>query len=68
MLSTNSNPNTASEILQFQISQIESWSESWGIKFNETNLYTHITFTLHREPCPPLYLNNIQIPVADKGT
>ena len=34
-------------------------------ELNSTRLKcTHITFTLHREPCPPLYLNNIQIPVV----
>ena len=38
-------PNTASEILQPQLSQLESRSKSWEIKCNETKC-THITITL----------------------
>ena len=36
ILSSNSNPNTTSEILQPQLSQLESWSKSWGL-----NVYPH---------------------------
>jgi hypothetical protein len=64
ILSSDTNPATASNTLQSQLGLLESWSQLWGIKFNETKC-THVTFTLRKEPCPPLYLNNVQIPVAD---
>ena len=65
ILTSDSDPNVASEILQSQLSLLETWSKSWGIKFNATKC-KHIMFTLCRSPFPFLFLNNIQIPVADK--
>ena len=41
----------------------QSWLHACEIKINESKL-TYLTFTLRRNPSPPVYLNNVEIPPA----
>ena len=60
-VSMHANPSIASEQLQFHIGELEKWLDKWKIKVNATKC-THVTFTLRRENCPPVQINNIKIP------
>jgi hypothetical protein len=40
---------------------IQSWLRTWRIKANETKS-VHVTFTTRRETCPPVHINDVQIP------
>jgi len=51
----------ASSFLQEYINTLQSWLHTWKIKINESKS-TYLTFTLRRDPIPPIYLNNIEIP------
>lgn len=61
IISVHENPLIASNILQTHISQLEDWLERWKIKVNDQKCI-HITFTLRRETCPPVQINNQNIP------
>lgn len=65
MLSTHSNPNTASRVLQDHLNNIQQWLKTWRIKVNESKS-AHITFTLKKKVCPSIYLNGVQIPRVDE--
>lgn len=54
----------ASTLLQTSLDSISSWLKKWRIKANESKS-VHVTFTLRRETCPPVTLNNVNIPQAD---
>ncbi|KNC26157.1 hypothetical protein FF38_04255 [Lucilia cuprina] len=60
-VSIHDNPSIASEQLQLHIGELEKWLDKWKIKANATKC-THVTFTLRRENCPPVQINNIKIP------
>ena len=40
-----------------------SWLQTWKIKINESKP-TYLTFTLRKDPSPPIYLNNVEKPPA----
>ena len=42
----------------------EKWFQKWGFKINE-NKSTRVTFTLRRQTCPRVTINNITIPNQD---
>ena len=41
------------------------WASKWDIKLNATNS-VHITFTTRTESCPPVYINNTEIPSSNE--
>ena len=43
---------------------MEKWFQKWGFKINE-NKSTRVTFTLRRQTCPRVTINNITIPNQD---
>jgi hypothetical protein len=53
-------PDEATE-LQAHVNKIHSWLIKWRMKANEIKS-TQITFTLKKRTCPPVYLNNKQLP------
>ena len=55
------NSSVATNILQSHIYNIEKWLDLWKIRVNETKC-VHVTFTLRKETCPKLKINNITIP------
>src|SRR6476661_4848468 len=60
-LSVHENRHEASRYLQDHIFQLELWLKQWRIEVNEQKC-VHITFTLRRESCPPIKINNQIIP------
>lgn len=63
IISTHENPLIASNMLQYHLTQIESWCKNWRVKINESKS-CHITFTLKQGLCPQITFNNIQIPTS----
>jgi len=61
IMATHSNPTTASMNIQAHLRKIERWTRKWRLKINETKS-AHITFTLWKETCPPVYVNQSIIP------
>ena len=43
---------------------MEKWFHKWGFKINE-NKSTHVIFTLRKQTCPQVTINNITIPNKD---
>lgn len=64
ILSVDSSPINASRTLQIAINQLEDWFSIWNIKVNPEKS-AHITFTLRRDNCTPITLNNCTIPRKD---
>lgn len=65
ILSSHTDPITASLNLQDNLTEIQDWLHKWKIKVNETKS-THVTFTLRRQTCPPVFLNNCNLPQAEE--
>ena len=63
-MATHSNPITASMNIQTHLRKIEHWTRKWRLKINETKS-THITFTLRKETCPPVHINQANIPQTE---
>jgi hypothetical protein len=49
--------------LQKYLNLLQSWLHTWKIKINESKS-PYLTFTLWRDPSPPIYLNNVAIHLA----
>lgn len=64
ILTGHTDPVTASKQLQGALNSTEKWLKKWRIKANETKSI-HVTFTTRTETCPPVSLNNSQIPQSD---
>lgn len=60
ILSSHIDARMATYHLQNHVLSIESWLKKWKINVNESKS-VHITFTLRRENCPPVTINNKQI-------
>jgi hypothetical protein len=43
---------------------IQNWFKKWRMKDNEYK-WIHVTFTTRRETCPPVHMNNVQLPQED---
>ena len=65
ILSSHSNPVTASANLQTHLLSIEKWTRKWKIKINEEKS-EHVTFSLRRGNCPHLTFNQTIIPLVDE--
>ena len=61
IMATHSNPTTASMNVQAHLCKIEHWTRKLRLKINETKS-AHITFTLRKETCPPVHVNQAIIP------
>lgn len=61
ILAQAENPEEAATGLQNHLNELQGWMNKWRIKVN-TEKSQHITFTLRRKQCPPLFLNNDRIP------
>ncbi|MXP61690.1 reverse transcriptase family protein [Pantoea sp. Taur] len=64
ILSSHPDPETASYQLQRHLSLIEVWCNQWRIKVNELKC-KHVTFTLRRKSCPPIFFNDTPLPISD---
>lgn len=61
VLSVHTDHKTASENLQICIDNISNWLKDWRIMANELKS-VQISFTLKQETCPPIMLNQSEIP------
>jgi len=61
---THSDPILASANLQDHLRTIENWTRKWRLKIKETKS-SHITSTLRRGHCAPLYINQTVVPHAE---
>ena len=52
----------ASTTLQKYLHIFNRWFQKWKINVNETKSY--LTFKLRKDPSPPIYLNEVEIPPA----
>jgi hypothetical protein len=64
ILTTASDPAVASHLLQADLLAIQTWLQTWRLKPNAEKS-SHVTFTLRRATCPPVYLNNVPLPQTD---
>lgn len=64
ILASHPDPTVASYLLQNALDNLQEWLQKWRIKVNETKS-NHVTFTTRRGNCPPVRLNNEEIPVTD---
>jgi hypothetical protein len=60
----DSDPAVASQLLQTDLLAIQHWLKTWRMKVNETKS-THVTFTTRRATCPPVHINDVQLPQSD---
>ena len=65
IIATHKNPTIASLMLQNYLFKLQQWFKTWRIVVNE-NKSTQVTFTLRKETCPAVYLNNKVIPQSNK--
>jgi hypothetical protein len=65
ILSANKDPAIATFTLQNNFNEIQEWTNTsiWKIMINETKS-TQVNFSLRREQCPTIFLNNLQIPAS----
>jgi len=63
ILATHADPRTAAQYLQHHLNLTQDWLRQWRIKIYETKS-VQITFTLRKGQCPPVKINNVEIPVA----
>jgi hypothetical protein len=61
VIATDYDPATASQKLRVSLLEIQSWLNTWRMKANETKS-VHVTFTTRRKTCPPVHINDVQIP------
>lgn len=61
ILSVNESPQEASHKLQIHVHLLEKWLQQWRIKINERKC-SHITFTLRKETCVSILINNQIVP------
>lgn len=62
ILSSDPDPNRATENLQNHINLLDDWLKQWKISVNNDKS-AQITFTTKRSTCPPVTINNAPIPV-----
>ncbi|PNF35987.1 hypothetical protein B7P43_G02293 [Cryptotermes secundus] len=62
LLATDRDPAMASQFLQHHLDLLQEWFKKWKIRINQTKS-SQITFTTKRTHCPPVTIDNLQIPV-----
>jgi hypothetical protein len=65
ILATDSDPAVALHLLQTALLAIQQWLKRWRMKVNETKS-THVDFTTLRATCPPVKINDVQLPQSDE--
>jgi len=66
-LSSDTNPNRASDKLQLCLNVLQTWLEQWRVKVSNTKA-TQITFTTNRIVCPQTTIYNKPIPMKSEVT
>jgi hypothetical protein len=60
----DSNPAIALQKLQTDLLAVQNWFKKWRMNANESKSI-HLSFTTRREICPPVHINNVQLPQED---
>jgi hypothetical protein len=60
IITTDSDPAVASQMLQMGLLAIQNWLKNWRMKAYETKS-THVIITTRRETCPPVHINDVQL-------
>jgi len=61
IVAVNRSPNMASQHLQDHLYSMGAWLSKWKIKINHAKS-KHVTFTNRTEQCPPIFIDQHQIP------
>jgi hypothetical protein len=64
-MSSDHDPNTASQKLQQHLNLLQNWMEQWKITDNPAKS-SQITFTTRRTICPQFIINNFPIPIKQE--
>jgi hypothetical protein len=64
ILASDSDPAIASQQLQTHFNAIQTWLHKWRMQANALKS-VHVTFTTRTGTCPPVHMNNVQLPWAD---
>jgi hypothetical protein len=64
VLATDSDPAVASQKLQTHLLTIQIWLQKWRMQANALES-VHVTFTTRNGTCPPVHMNNVQLPCKD---
>jgi hypothetical protein len=67
VLATDSDPAIVSQKLQTNLLAIQNWFNKWRMKANGCKLI-HSTFTTRKEMCPPVQINNVQLPQKEESS
>jgi hypothetical protein len=63
-LSKDSDPAVASQKIQTHFLAIQTWLQKWRMQANALKS-VHVTFTTRSGTCPPVHMNNAQLPCED---
>jgi hypothetical protein len=61
VVTMDNDPAIASQKLQTYLLVIQHWFNKWRMKAKESKSI-HVTFTTRRETCPPVRIDNVQLP------
>jgi hypothetical protein len=64
VLATDSDPAVASQKLQTHLLEIQIWLRKWQMQANALKS-VHVAFTTRSGMCPPVHMNNVQLPCED---
>lgn len=64
LMANNTCPVKTSALLQNELNNMQDWLKRWRIIIN-TEKSKHVTFTLRKEECPPIHINNSIIPKSN---
>ena len=65
IMAVSCSPMVASLRLQNNLDRVQTWLKTWRIKANESKSI-HVTFTLKKDSCPAVTLNNITLHQSDE--
>lgn len=66
ILASHTDSKTASRNLQKHLNKVNEWFKRWKIKANEAKSL-HVTYTMRRDTCPPVTMNNCNIPQTESA-
>ena len=64
ILAAHNDPHTATRYVQYHLDLLQEWLHKRRIKINAIKS-VQVTFTLRKGQCPPVYLNNTELPVGN---
>lgn len=65
IVAVDKDPQIATEKLQIHLNQFQDWIHTWRVQVNQAKS-AQITFTYKTTDCPPVSINNTQLPVTNQ--